>query len=94
MTDPTQKMADDLEALGLYATGKDVRAGRADVEKALSHVRDYCLARTLKAIKKREGLNRESPPIPGTWGARALPQLIERRDQLQAFLDRWEASHA
>jgi hypothetical protein len=86
-----ERMADDLQALGLYATSNDVRAGRARLTEGIAHVRDYCLKRTLAAYEECKALDAAKPPTPGTWGASAQARLCERRDALQGFLNEWFA---
>jgi hypothetical protein len=86
-----ERMADELEALGLYATSNEVRSGRATLGMGIVHVRDYCLPNTQGAVEKLERHHAEDPPTPGTWGETAAANARARRDELQAFLDRWEA---
>lgn len=86
-----ERMADELEALGLYATSNDVRKGRSPLTKGVAHVRDYCLPKLLGHIEGTREENTKYPPIPGTWGAVALPRMEARRDALQAFVDAWWA---
>jgi len=88
-TNDRERMADDLHGLGLYATSNDVRHGRSPLTKGVAHVRDYCLPKLLGDIEKQREWIVKYPPIPGTWGAVALPRMEARRDQLQAFLDAW-----
>lgn len=86
-----ERMADDLEALGLYATSNAVRASRATLAEGVAHVRDYCLPKVLKAIEEQRARNAESPPVEGSVGFSMLGACEARRDLLQRFLDDWTA---
>lgn len=86
-----ERMADDLDALGLRATGGAVRAGTLALTLGVEHVRHYVLTDVVRAVKAREEYDAQYPPTPGTWGAVALSNIRERRDELQRFLDDWAA---
>lgn len=86
-----ERMAEDLKALGLYATSTAVRAGSATLAEGVAHVRDYCLPNVLRAVEEVRARNAASPPIPGTVGASMLGNCEIRRNELQRFLDEWAA---
>jgi hypothetical protein len=88
-TNDRERMAEDLNGLGLYATSNDVRRGRSPLTNGVAHVRDYCLPGLLGHIERQRAWIVKYPPIPGTWGAVELPRMEARRDELQAFLDAW-----
>lgn len=90
-TNDRERMADDLKALGLYATANDVRASRAKLTEGVAHVRDYCLPTVLEAIEERRARNAESPAVEGTAGFSMLGACEARRNFLQGFLDDWAA---
>lgn len=68
-----------------------VRDGRATPEEGIAHVRDYCLPGAENGVAHIEARNAESPPLTGSVGQRMLPRAIARRDELQAFLDKYDA---
>ena len=84
-----ERMADHLQALGLYATANDVRSRRAKLTEGVAHVRDCCLPQVTGWIKERRVMDVESPPTPGTVGASMLARQEARRDELRAFLNDW-----
>jgi hypothetical protein len=86
------EMADDLKRLGLYLMSNLVRDGRDSLEAGIRHVRDYCLPNTVAAVEKWERKDAEDPPVPGTWGETAAANARTRRDDLQAFLDKYESA--
>ena len=82
-----ERMADDLFALGLYATSNDVRAYRAKLTDGTAHVRNYCLPNVERGIDRLKA--RPETPTPGTVGASMLPNAEKRRDELRRFLSDW-----
>jgi hypothetical protein len=86
-----ERMADDLKALGLYATANLVRAGKISPTHGVEHVRHYVLSDVLGMARSQEAHEKQYPPIPGTFGAIALIGIRQRLDQLQGFLGDWAA---
>lgn len=86
-----ERMADDLKALGLYATSDAVRAGKVSLTHGVEHVRHYVLANLLRTEASEEEHEAQYHPTPGTVGTSMLADIRRRRDRLQQFLDDWTA---